>query len=223
MKNIPKGLVISVLFIIIAVLLGGAAIYVYSQKEQVDTPVVESSPEAQATKTFNVQSADLKTYTNNTYGFSFQYPKTSLFGTTDYGSIKTFARSPIAYVRIDGNFQTEGYMTISISSDSSEVAKCTTHGAFVSLNNTETLAGNAKNTTINGVSYLQYDVTSHDLVAGAERQYTAVRNGSCVAIRLSAFPSSCINSGCTNRQWSKETETAMIDQLDGIAQSVKFK
>ncbi|HTR18502.1 MAG TPA: hypothetical protein VMH91_00780 [Candidatus Paceibacterota bacterium] len=177
-----------------------------------------------------VTSSDTKIYSNAQYGFSFQYPSAAYFGTTDYGSIKTFSSSPIAYVQLTDNYQTEGYMTVSVSADSSDVAKCTSPGAFVWVDNDpnipaqyrEVLSGNAKNTIINSLTFLQYDVTSHDSFEGAERQYSAVHNGVCVDIRLSSFPSACVNSGCDNRQWSVQTETALLGKLDDIAQTFKF-
>lgn len=228
MKTHNRGFIVPLLLAIIALLIVGGGVYVFSQRQQTNSPAIVS-PTTQSTST--TQVSDLKTYANSTYGFSFNYPGTSYFGTSDYGSIKTFTNSPIAFVQLTDNSQTEGYLTVSISSNSAEVAKCTSPGAFVLINNNsdipaqyrEVLAGNAKNITINGVTFLQYDVTSHDSIMGAERQYTAMHNGSCVDIRLSTFPSACVNSGCDDRRWSVQTETVLLNQLDIIAKTFKFQ
>lgn len=193
----------------------------------------QSVTNTQPTQTTPTQSntTGMKTYSNSQYGFSFNYPSSAYFGTSDYGSIKTFSTNPVAYVQLTDNSQTEGYLTVSVSNDPSDVTKCTSSpGAFVWVNNDpnipaqyrETLAGNSKNTTVNGTTFLQYDVTSHDSIEGVERQYSTVRNGQCVDIRLSAFPSACVNSGCDDRKWSVQTETALLKQLDTIAQTLHF-
>jgi hypothetical protein len=74
--NNQKGFIVPLLIAIIAVLLIGGGVYIYSN-EKVEAPiVVDTNVPTQATSTqaTSTQTSDWKTYTNTQYGFSFSYP-----------------------------------------------------------------------------------------------------------------------------------------------------
>jgi len=86
MKNQQKGFIAPLLLALIALLLIGGGVYVYEKNKQVNLSITASST-AQTTQTTqssnqtvpiaqtsNSQTAGWKTYANNQYGFSFQYP-----------------------------------------------------------------------------------------------------------------------------------------------------
>lgn len=67
----PKGFIVPLLLIVIAILLAGGGAYVYIQPKQGNAPTTASS----TTQTVSVtQTSDRKTYVSAKYGFSFSYP-----------------------------------------------------------------------------------------------------------------------------------------------------
>jgi hypothetical protein len=75
MKNYQKGFVVPLLISIIAILIIGGGVYIYSNKKvENNTPVVvNSNLPAQSNQT-STTTSDWKTYTNTTYGYSIKYP-----------------------------------------------------------------------------------------------------------------------------------------------------
>ncbi len=69
MKNSQKGFIVPLLLAVIAILVVGSGIYIYSSKKA-STVVPVGVNNNVASSTSNWQ-----TYTNNQYGFSFQYPQ----------------------------------------------------------------------------------------------------------------------------------------------------
>ncbi len=77
MKNTQKGFIVPLLLVLVAVLLVGGGVYVYTQKKQPSQSVTENVVLPQPTptaQTSNPQTANWKTYTNTKEGVSFQYP-----------------------------------------------------------------------------------------------------------------------------------------------------
>lgn len=68
-----KGFVVPLLLAIIAVLVIGGGVYVY-QSKKAEAPAVVDAQVQQTNNSDSVDTANWKTYTNEKYGFSFQYP-----------------------------------------------------------------------------------------------------------------------------------------------------
>lgn len=69
MKNLQKGIIVSMLIVIIAILLIVGGVFIYTKNNS--TNIVEDTNTKVST---NKENTDWKTYTNEEYGFSFQFP-----------------------------------------------------------------------------------------------------------------------------------------------------
>lgn len=161
-------------------------------------------------------------YANEQYGFRVRYPASMSPGTTGYGAGHPFASMPVVYFTANDGAQTEGYLTVSVSDAATDVAACLSPGAF-SDNGAETSLTGVSEVTINGVSFLRSERSDGGGPLGLERDYTALRNRTCYDIQVTAFAQSCVNSGCTDRQWSLATETALLNKLDTLVRSFGFE
>ncbi len=186
----------------------------------VGTTLTEQSATA-GTNPGTVSAAGLKTYTNTTYGFSVQYPSSLSVKTSGYGSLHPFMSAPVAYIWASDGLQTAGYLTLNVSPQGLDVAHCTQPGAVYSQNSGTSMTS-ATTVQINSTSFSQADYSDGGGVSGLRRDYSTLRNGICYTVEISSSPSACVNSGCTNRQWSLKTETALLKKLDTIARSFRF-
>lgn len=174
------------------------------------------------------QSSALQTYSNSQYGFSLQYPGDLFLNTSNYGSTHPFTGLPIAYIFVqnltsnNATAQTEGYVSVNVSTNASDVADCSISGAIANVYDGAPAFTGSSNVSINGSTFLRSDRSDGGGVAGLERDYTTVHNGACYDLQVITFPSACVNSGCDDRQWSLQTETNLLNQLDPIAQSFRF-
>src|SRR3989344_992180 len=74
-----KGFIVPVLLVIIALLVVGGGVYIYTKNKQSDQKNTQTeNTTAQPLETAQestTQNSDWKTYTNDKYGFSIKYPK----------------------------------------------------------------------------------------------------------------------------------------------------
>lgn len=176
-----------------------------------------------ATTRARAQSNDTKTYTNKQYGFSIRYPATMTPATNDYGSGHPFDSMPLVYFAADDGQQTEGDVTVNVSSKSSDVGACSRPGAFNDNNGNDDfkLTGSSQ-VKIGTATFTRSQRSDGGSVIGLELDYTTVHNKSCYDIQVTSYPSGCVNSGCTDRKWSLATETALLNKLDALVQSFAF-
>jgi hypothetical protein len=151
-------------------------------------------------------------YTNNQFGFSFEYPQNVsvlITGFPSTSSASPFNNAPVAYFKISDDSQTEGYMTVNISSNAKDVANCTAKlQNFIS----SSIDGNES------ASYL----SGSGGVNGFTSDNKIIHNAQCFDIQLTAFPSACINSGCEGRLWSTQTEMNILNKLIKYLNTFKF-
>ena len=174
-----------------------------------------------ATQQITVTGSSLsssQTYANTQYGFSFQYPSNLSVQTSGYGSLHPFNTQPLAYIHLGGEGgkfpgstvpQTEGYLTVNTNPNLNDTFACLGSGTGI------------PKVSIGGTIFQQEDSMSGG-VNGDSRDYVTFHNGTCYDIELNSFPSACISSGCSNRQWSLQTLTTLLNQLDTIAQTFRF-
>ena len=159
----------------------------------------------------------IETYSSPRYGFSVQYPLDAQFESPGEGS------STVSISEDNSDVQTEGYFNVNIDSDAPDIAGCSVPGAIYSDAAGESMSLiSASTTQINTFLFLRSDRSDGGSANGLERDYTILHNGACYDLQILAFPDSCVNSGCEDRQWSLQTETAMLNQLDSIALSFQF-
>ena len=76
MKNSQKGFIVPLLLAIIAILVVGVGVYIYSSKKAQVAPI-SGQNNLVATTTVTSDNSNIKTYTNSQYGFQLQYPNTN--------------------------------------------------------------------------------------------------------------------------------------------------
>jgi hypothetical protein len=166
-------------------------------------------------------SSSERTYTNRQYGFSIRFPAPMSPATADYGAGHPFATMPVVYFAADDGAQTEGYLTVNVSAAAAEVAACLKPGAFNDNGADAKLTGASK-VTIGKVALVRSDRSDGGGPLGLERDYTTLHNRACYDIQVTAYAQGCVNSGCTDRQWSLATETALLNKLNAMVQSFAF-
>ena len=234
MKKSNKGFVVTLVITIVALLIIGGGVYLYSQNKSqqvsqqpvVSNQVISTSTDQYVASTTNIQTEGLKTYTNTQYGFSLLYPNSlTLNPVRDYVP-HPFTNPQIVYLYIDNNsVQTEGYVTFNISSDNTDVSNCTQSNGVgpTDLFPTNSLSNiSTSSSYINSVQFIQSDNIFNNQ-SGIERNYTTLHNGMCYEIEITSFPDSCVNSGCDGRLWTTDTEMSLLKQFDTIARSFTFK
>jgi hypothetical protein len=161
-------------------------------------------------------------YTNFEYGFSIQIPSDRPVQTAGYNSLHPFISPPVAYLFADRpSTQTEGYVTINVSRDESDLARCVpAHGKI-----NEPYGGirreNASRVLINSIEFFRSDSLDVTGVDGIRRSYRTVHNGMCYDIEVVSIASACL-AACDDRRWSMKTESELLHQLDNIARSFRF-
>lgn len=168
----------------------------------------------------------LEIYRNQEYGFELSFPDRVSISTGGYdqGPPVPFSNKPVIFIGIgQGEDQTEGMLTVNFSDANRDQVQCSppNNNASHQGYSGELRLNNSSNTKIGSLPLIRSDY-SGTMIDGIERDYSVIKNGQCVIIRLSAYPGSCINSGCEDRRWSSETISSMIDELDSIAQSFRF-
>lgn len=151
---------------------------------------------------------DEKTYINNSYGFSFDYPVTTTVETSNFQYWRPFNNEPVAYFKlIENENQTEGYMAVNVSGLAKDIVSCN--------------AGKPIESLVNGTKFSSYFNGNGD-VNGFKWDFKTIKNGLCYDIQISTSPSACVNSGCENRLWSSQTQTAMLSRLNVYFKTFKF-
>jgi hypothetical protein len=169
------------------------------------------------------QSNATRTYTNKPFGFSIRYPATMTAATKDYSGGQPFEGGPIVYFAADDGAQTEGYVTVNVSSKSSDVSACSRAGAFNdNAGNDDFKLDGSSQVKIGMVTFTRSQRSDGGNVLGFELDYTTLYNKNCYDVQVVSYPSGCVNSGCTDRQWSLATETALLKKLDALVQSFAF-
>jgi hypothetical protein len=147
-------------------------------------------------------------YTNQQYGFSLEVPRDMSLQTSGYSSLHPFANPPIAYVFANvPATQTEGYLTVNVSTNSFDVAKC--------MDREHSL-----NVLLGSIFFHRTDSPAPDAISGLKRNYSTIRNDKCLDLEIIVFPSACLV--CDHHHWSWETERALFNRLDAVAMSCRF-
>ncbi len=173
-----KGIIVIIITIVIAV--GGVFTYEYSVAERLKNIAV-----LDANHMSNPETAGWKTYTNNQYGFSFQYPATttlsennkqgSYWGYTPYEVNFT----NVATVSVSDINGVSGGLAVNIGNDPKLIENCLKFNFYAQLSNMTDVQ------QINGVTF--YTKSQGDAASGGQRgiitQYSVVYNNYCYTLQ----------------------------------------
>lgn len=161
-----KGFIVPLLLIIIAILVVGGGVYVYTQKKQANLPLpqaISTTPMTNQTTSI-AQVSDLKTYTNYAFGFSIKIP----FDNKVYTCEEDFLQPQIANEKSYSVFILENPTDIDLTKcDYSEISKYNhltinarrqdpgEYSEFVE--NWKKVSGNGKYVIVKEISFAQHD------------------------------------------------------------------
>ena len=183
-----------------------------------------------------IPASSLNTYSSSQYGFTVQYPggiqiNTSAGSQQSYtaninngtqvaviGPIeKSFTANEPGW-GTNGVVTSTGKVTVSVSTNSTDVAHCMTAPSAVEIG-----PSNITTKNMNGVNFLSYDV--RDPAAGLlelNHTYTTLRNGICYSIDANISGAESGHMNASDGAANDSVLSQLTAKLDSISQSFKF-